>query len=161
MCLWCCTPTPSLVFPPSHVVSHTSVLPFKNSDRFGWWFFRVSVSIVRMKKGMWWFWQNSTNWRGRRTFDVIRKRDPLLKRQGALGWLSRCCTDESACARAYTHTHTLTPSFYAHILLCLYFPLKCPQKANKWHKTFRWVSFAFMAVRRREPMWSSACEILV
>lgn len=69
-------------------------------------------------------WQSSTNRRGRRTFDVIGKRDPLLKKQGALGWLSRCCTDEAACTHTHRGTHVCAPIPNAHSILCFYFPLK-------------------------------------
>ena len=111
---------------------------------------------------MWWFWQCSTNWRGRRTFDVIGKRDPLLKRRGALGWLSRCCTDEPAFTHTHTHAHKHTNT-HARVHLprmhtfysCLYFPLNYPQKENQWCRNFSRVSFGFVGVHRRELMWPS------
>lgn len=117
--------------------------------------FGESFSIVRMRNGMWWFWQSSTNWRGRRTFDVIGKRDPLLKRRGALGWLSRCCTDEPARTHTHTQRHTepSTCTYPAHFLLWLYFPLKYPQKKNKLRRNFCRVSFGFLFVHRCELMW--------
>lgn len=121
--------------------------------------FGESVSIIRTKNGMWWFWQSSTNWRGRRTFDVIGKRDPLLKRRGALGWLSRCCTDEPARTHTHRDTHTCAPTLYAHFLLCLYFPLKYPQKKSQRPRNFSQVSFGFVVVHRRELMWSSEKEV--
>lgn len=44
-----------------------------------------NLSIIGTTKGTQRFWQSSTNWRGRRTFDVIGKRDPLLKQAGSPG----------------------------------------------------------------------------
>lgn len=60
------------------------------------------ISIV----SMWWFWKSSKGWRGRRTFDVIWKRDPLLKRSAALGWLQQML-HTWACAWIHRLTHTL------------------------------------------------------
>lgn len=116
--------------------------------------FGENVSIIGTRNGMRWFWQSSTNWRGRRTFDVIGKRDPLLKRRGALGWLSRCCTDEPAHTHTHTHTYRVCTLF-----ACLYFPFKYQKKENQWHRNFSRVPFGFVGVHGRELMWSSECAL--
>lgn len=49
-------------------------------------------------------------------------------RRGALGWLSRCCTDEP---HAHTHAH-------AHLSCCtLCLPLFSIQKEKRWHRNFQ------------------------
>lgn len=74
---------------------------------------------------MWWFWRSSKDWRGRRTFDVIWKRDPLLKRSGALGWLQQMLH-----TWACTWTHRLTPILCARSHLPR-FSIKMPTE-NEW-----------------------------
>lgn len=59
--------------------------------------------------------------------------------------------------RTLTHEHACAPTLCAHFLLCLHVPLKHPQKKNQ--RNLRRVSFGFVVVLRREPLWACSKEV--
>lgn len=71
------------------------------------------------------------------------------------GWADVAQMSLHSPTHTHRHTRARAPTPHAHFLLCLYFPLKYPQKENQWLRNFSRVSFGFVGVHRRELMWPS------